>query len=104
MEQQRSEDYYRLINQLLTCRDGEEPKILMANPDLMDDGLVQAMKQVASMMAQQGNQYFADYLIHVAEHLPNLPFFRSVTPATDATSKASPRANSVKLPLSWSRC
>jgi hypothetical protein len=51
MEQQRSEDYYRLINHLLTCRDGEEPKILMANPDLIDDGLVQAMKQVASMMA-----------------------------------------------------
>jgi CHAT domain-containing protein len=98
MEQQRSEDYYRLINHLLTCRDGEEPKILMANPDLMDDGLVQAMKQVASMMAQQGNQYFANYLIHVAEHLPNSPFFRSVTPATGATSKASPRANSVKLP------
>ncbi len=98
MEQQRSEDYYRLINHLLTCRDGEEPKILMANPDLIDDGLVQAMKQVASMMAQQGNQYFAEYLIHASEHLPNLPFFRSVTLATDATSKASPRGNSVKLP------
>lgn len=97
MEQQRSEDYYRLIHHLLTCRDGEEPKILMANPDLIDDGLVQALKQVASMMAQQGNQYFAEYLIHAAKHLPNLPFFRSVTPATDATSKASPRANSVKL-------
>lgn len=98
MEQQRSEDYYRLINHLLTCRDGEEPKILMANPDLMDDGLVQAMKQIASMMAQQGNQYFANYLIHVAEHLPNSPFFRSVTPATGATSKASPRASSVTIP------
>ncbi|MEW6496739.1 MAG: CHAT domain-containing protein [Cyanobacteriota bacterium] len=98
MEQQRSENYYRLIHHLLTCRDGEESKILMAKPDLIDDGLVQAMKQIAAMMAQQGNQNFADYLIHIAEHLPNSPFFRSVTPATGAASNASPRANFVGIP------
>ncbi|BAZ33487.1 TPR repeat-containing protein (plasmid) [Cylindrospermum sp. NIES-4074] len=95
----RSEDYYRLIHQLLTCHDGEEPKILMAKPDLIDDGLVKAMKEIASMMAQQGNQNFADYLIHVAEHLPNAAFFmRSVNTATGATSNASSKANSVKIP------
>jgi tetratricopeptide (TPR) repeat protein len=97
MEQQRSEDYYRLIHHLLTCRDGEEPKILMANPDLIDDGLVQAMKQVASMMAQQGNQNFANYLIHVAEHLPNSPFFRSVT-LRQVHQQGVTESNSVKFP------
>ncbi|MEH2378226.1 MAG: CHAT domain-containing tetratricopeptide repeat protein [Nostoc sp.] len=96
--EQRSEDYYRLINHLLTCRDGEEPKILMAHPDLIDDGLVEAIKQISTMMSQQGNQNLADYLIHIAKHLPNAPFFKSVTTATDASKSASQRANSVKIP------
>ncbi|MDZ8052456.1 MAG: CHAT domain-containing tetratricopeptide repeat protein [Aulosira sp. ZfuCHP01] len=96
--EQRSEDYFRLIHQLLTCRDGEEPKILMANPNLIDDELVKAIEQVASMMTQQGNQNFADYLIHLAKHLPNTPFFKSVTTATNATNNTSSRANSVKIP------
>lgn len=96
--EQRSEDYYRLINHLLTCRDGEEPKILMAHPDLIDDGLVEAIKQISTMMSQQGNQNLADYLIHIAKHLPNAPFFKSATTATDATKSASQRANSVKIP------
>ncbi|WP_084227162.1 CHAT domain-containing tetratricopeptide repeat protein [Nostoc sp. KVJ20] len=93
--EQRSEDYYRLINHLLTCRDGEEPKILMAHPDLIDDGLVEAIKQISTMMSQQGNQNLADYLIHIAKHLPNAPFFKS---ATTASKSASQRANSVKIP------
>lgn len=92
--EQRNEDYYRLINHLLTCHDGEEPKILMAHPDLIDDGLVEAIKQISTMMSQQGNQNLADYLIHVAKHLPNAPFFKSVTTATDASKSA----NSVKIP------
>ncbi|MEH2335972.1 CHAT domain-containing protein [Nostoc sp.] len=96
--EQRSEDYYRLINHLLTCRDGEEPKILMAHPDLIDDGLVEAIKQISTMMSQQGNQNLADYLIHIAKHLPNAPFFKSATTATDASKSASQRANSVKIP------
>lgn len=96
--EQRNEDYYRLINHLLTCRDGEEPKILMAHPDLIDDGLVEAIKQISTMMSQQGNQNLADYLIHIAKHLPNAPFFKSATTATDANKSASQRANSVKIP------
>lgn len=96
--EQRSEDYYRLINHLLTCRHGEEPKILMAHPDLIDDGLVEAIKQISTMMSQQGNQNLADYLIHIAKHLPNAPFFKSATTATNASKSASQRANSVKIP------
>ncbi|AFZ11640.1 Tetratricopeptide TPR_1 repeat-containing protein [Crinalium epipsammum PCC 9333] len=95
---QRSEDYYRLIHHLLTCRDGEESKILMANPDLIDDGLIEALKQVSSMMAQQGNQNLADYLIDIAKEVPNTPFFRSVTSATGAKSSASPRVKDLQLP------
>ncbi len=95
---QRSEDYYRLIHHLLTCRDGEESKILMANPDLIDDGLIEAIKQVSSMMAQQGNQNFVDYLIHLAKEIPNTPFFRSVTTATDASNSQSESANFLQIP------
>ncbi|GAX34481.1 CHAT domain-containing protein [Nodularia sp. NIES-3585] len=93
-----SEDYYRLIHHLLTCRDGEELKILMANPDLIDDGLIEAIKQVSSMMAQQGNQNFVDYLIHLAKEIPNTPFFRSVTTATDASNSRSESANFLQIP------
>ncbi|MGB3207839.1 MAG: CHAT domain-containing protein [Crinalium sp.] len=94
---QRNEDYYRLIHHLLSCRDGEESKILMANPDLIDDGLIEAIKQVSSMMAQQGNQNFANYLIHLAKEIPNTPFFRSVTSATGAKSSASPTLKDLQL-------
>ena len=95
---QRSEDYYRLIHHLLSCRDGEESKILMANPDLIDDGLIEALKQVSSMMAQQGNQNLADYLIDIAKDLPNTPFFRSVSTTTGTRNSASQRANSLQFP------
>jgi len=93
-----NENYYRLIYHLLSCRDGEESKMLMANADLIDDGLIEAIKQISTMMAQQGNQGFADYLIHLAKEIPNTPFFRSVTTATGAKSSASPRVKDLQLP------
>jgi tetratricopeptide (TPR) repeat protein len=66
MDIQRREAYYKLIYTLLNCAEGQESETLMANPYLIDDGLVETMEQVADMMAQQGNREAADYLIYIA--------------------------------------
>jgi hypothetical protein len=65
----RQEQYLRLIEQLLSCPNGQEPEVLDAQPDLLDAGLVQALMQVATMMAHQENQDGAKFLFHVAREL-----------------------------------
>ncbi|MFB2920251.1 MULTISPECIES: CHAT domain-containing protein [Aerosakkonema] len=99
MNSKRREDYHQLIYQLLTCRNGEPSKIMMANLNLIDDGLVQALKEIATMMAQQGNQQYADYLNYVADRLPLEPFFeRSVTNQENTIKEPSLKANPIEIP------
>ncbi|AFZ16860.1 hypothetical protein [Allocoleopsis franciscana] len=69
MTQQRQELYLYLIDQLLSCPNGQEPEVLDAQAELLDAGLVQTMVQVATIMAHEDNQDAAKFLIHVARQL-----------------------------------
>ncbi|MGB8702943.1 MAG: hypothetical protein WCD18_26305 [Thermosynechococcaceae cyanobacterium] len=69
MTETRQDQYYSLIETLLSCPNGEEPAVLDAQPDLLDAGLVQTMIQVASMLAHQDNQEGAKCLVHIAREL-----------------------------------
>ncbi len=61
MDKQRFQDYWSLIQELLGCPSGEEAQILQRHPDLVDEGLVWVMVQVAAMMAEEGDPN-ADWL------------------------------------------
>lgn len=69
MTEQRQKLYLNLIEQLLSCPNGEEPEILDAHPDLLDADLVKTLVQVATVMAHEDNQDAAKFLIHVARQL-----------------------------------
>jgi cytochrome c-type biogenesis protein CcmH/NrfF len=69
MSDNRQERYFNLIDQLLKCPSGQEPEILDSQPDLLDEGLVKTLMQVATMMAHQDNQEAAKFLIFVARQL-----------------------------------
>lgn len=69
MTEQRQALYLNLIEQLLSCPNGQEPEVLDAQPELLDAGLVQIMVQVATVMAHENNQDAAKFLIHVARQL-----------------------------------
>ncbi len=61
-KEQRQEAYLNLIHQLLTCPDGQEPEVLEANQDLMDDGLVETIKSTVEILTQQGDKKTAEFL------------------------------------------
>jgi hypothetical protein len=69
LTEQRKEQYLKLIEQLLSCPNGQEPEVLDAQPDLIDPGLVQTLVKVGTMMAHQENQAGAKFLFHVAREL-----------------------------------
>jgi hypothetical protein len=64
--QNRAENYLQLIQTLLGCAKGDELAILSQHPDLMDEGLIYTMNQVAAQLAAQGSQDIAIYLKHLA--------------------------------------
>ncbi len=70
--------YLSLIQELLNCRSGEEAAILRKHPELVDEGLVQVMRDVAEMMAEEGEgnagwlRDFADTIEAVNYELPRL--------------------------------
>ena len=65
----RSPSYLQLIQTLLGCAKGDEAAILSQHPELMDEGLVYTMKQVAAQLATQGSQDIAIYLKHLAAEI-----------------------------------
>jgi len=69
MTDERQTQYFNLIDELLQCPNGQEPDVLEAKSELIDSGLVQAMLQVATMFAHQGNQDGAQFLFFVAKQL-----------------------------------
>jgi hypothetical protein len=69
MTDERQTQYFNLIDELLQCPNGQEPEVLEAQPELIDSGLVQAMLQLATMFAHQGNQDGAQFLFFVAKQL-----------------------------------
>lgn len=64
--QSRAQSYLQLIETLLGCSKGDEVVILNQHPDLMDEGLIYMMNQVAAQLAAQGSQDIAVYLKHLA--------------------------------------
>ncbi|NEQ95406.1 MAG: hypothetical protein F6K30_01520 [Cyanothece sp. SIO2G6] len=67
--EQRQAQYYDLIDQLLKCPSGQEPELLDAHPDLLDEGLVRSLVQVATCFSHENNGESGQFLIHVAREL-----------------------------------
>lgn len=66
--------YARLAEELLQCDQGEERKILNAHPELIDEDLVQIMRELASFLKEQGDQnylWLQSFANDVAEELKN---------------------------------
>ena len=61
MNEQRTQAYVNLIEQLLACTDDEElNNILQANQELIDPAFLQEMENYATGLEQQGNNNDAD--------------------------------------------
>ncbi|NCQ86688.1 MAG: CHAT domain-containing protein [Microcystis aeruginosa W13-18] len=69
MNEQRAQAYVNLIEQLLTCANGEEPNILQANQELIDPEFLQMMENYATGLEQQGNNNNAAWLRNMAQQL-----------------------------------
>lgn len=69
MDEQRQEAYLNLIQSLLSCPSGEESKLLDSQYHLVDNGLVQIIEQVATILQQQGDSSAADFLTDLVQQL-----------------------------------
>jgi hypothetical protein len=69
MTAKREDLYYNLIDELMKCPNGQEPEVLSNHEDLLDEGFIKSLMQVATMMAHENNQDGAKFLIHVAREL-----------------------------------
>lgn len=72
MDEKRVQDYLSLINQLLTCPPGKEAEVLDANTELVDDGLLDVMTQVAEGFAREGDENSAAFLNTIVYNLADL--------------------------------
>jgi hypothetical protein len=63
------EDYFSLIDKLLSCPNGQEPEILQENQSLIDEGFIKAALKVATIFAHEGNKEGAEFLVHIAREL-----------------------------------
>jgi hypothetical protein len=68
-ENQRQEEYFKLIDRLLRCPNGKEPEVLDASADLIDQNLVRTIMQVATIMAHEDNQEGSKFLVFIARQL-----------------------------------
>jgi hypothetical protein len=70
MDEQRTQAYINLIEQLLTCTDDEElNNILQANQELIDPDFLQVMENYATGLEEQGNNNPAAWLRNMAQQL-----------------------------------
>ncbi len=68
-DNQRQEEYFKLIDRLLRCPNGKEPEVLDASADLIDENLIRTIMQVATIMAHENNQEGSKFLIFIARQL-----------------------------------
>jgi len=54
MDETRAQAYANLIQQLLTCPNGERSEILQANSELIDGGFLQVCQMMAENLAGEG--------------------------------------------------
>ncbi|MEM9540509.1 MAG: hypothetical protein AAGA60_13535 [Cyanobacteria bacterium P01_E01_bin.42] len=69
MTEERYASYCKLIDELLRCPNGSEPDVLDANLELIDEGLIRTMMQIATNFAHKGNQEGAKFLIFLSRQL-----------------------------------
>jgi len=70
MNEQRTQAYVNLIEQLLTCADDKElNNILQANQKLIDPDFLQVVENYATGLEQQGNNNPAAWLRNMAQQL-----------------------------------
>ena len=69
MTESRQQQYFQLIQELVSCPNGQEPDVLDANRDLIDADFVQTLMEVATAQAHEGNQDGAKFLIFIARQL-----------------------------------
>ncbi|XWK89339.1 MAG: hypothetical protein U7127_04535 [Phormidium sp.] len=67
--EQRQQEYLNVIDQLLKCPNGQEPEVLDAHLDLIDENFINTMVQVAAGFAHNNNHEAAKFLVHVAREL-----------------------------------
>ena len=79
MNEQRQQAYLNLINQLLSCNEGNEPRILQENQELLDQGLIEAMIAVAQQFEELGREYEAQWLINIKQQLLSSINYREVS-------------------------
>ncbi|NES17923.1 MAG: CHAT domain-containing protein [Symploca sp. SIO3E6] len=92
MDEQRREAYLNLINTLLSCHGDEEiNRVLNANQDLIDSGLLQVMVQVAEILAERGDESAANFLIHLTHQLSKALGLLSSTPTSTSLSNSDPQ-------------
>jgi hypothetical protein len=93
----RAQSYLKLIQTILGCVKGDEVAILSQHPDLVDEGLVYTMNQVAAQLAAKGSQDTAIYLKHLAAEVNRV----LLHPREDRMQLSSPQSNiHVKNPAS----
>ncbi|XWK87948.1 MAG: tetratricopeptide repeat protein [Phormidium sp.] len=78
MNEERIQAYGNLIQQLLSCPDGEEPQILQDNSELVDLGFVQVCEAKAAGLAEEGKQNEADFLRSVARQIGQFLFIQEL--------------------------
>jgi CHAT domain-containing protein/tetratricopeptide (TPR) repeat protein len=84
----RQTAYFKLIQALLKCPRGKEPKILRKHPDLVDVGLVEMMEMVATILVGQREFYSAQILIDLADFLYSSYIGADGSPVTGTFVKA----------------
>ena len=85
----RAQSYLKLIQTILGCVKGDEVAILSQHPDLVDEGLVYTMNQVAAQLAAKGSQDTAIYLKHLAAEVNRV----LLHPSEERIQLSSPQTN-----------
>lgn len=81
MDEQRSQAYTNLIEELLTCSQGKEAEVLRSNAELLDQGLLAAIVAVAEEMESRGDG-ISSWLRQLAAQLAPM---LATTPLSDAS-------------------
>ncbi|MCC3530828.1 MAG: CHAT domain-containing protein [Microcoleus sp. PH2017_22_RUC_O_B] len=77
MDENRAQAYANLIQQLLSCTNGEEPQILQANSELLDAEFLMVCQVIAENLAEEGQENAADFLRNLASKLGEFLGFTS---------------------------
>jgi CHAT domain-containing protein len=94
MNTQRQEAYINLIHTLLDCPSGEEVKVLSANQQLVDAGLVQTMLRVANEQMTLGKLDAANFLMNLARSLMEAYGNTPLPTSLISTSSSVPQSES----------